>query len=184
MGQSCLGTLGLGSTDYEAAVHFAAQVETAEPVEIQLKDWDAHTFVARLIAVSTHIVALWEAFLLLAGTGWGGGLMLILLAGAKLYHFRFRFAETCRWAVSRFCERPSIGCLFDGWPFQWSNILSSWYTLLGGLAGPPTDREHLSESEWSEISIPVTPIRNRNRDTSPLSSTPGQRPGRTPRTLD
>ena len=26
---------------YEAAVHFATQVETAEPVEIQLKDWDA-----------------------------------------------------------------------------------------------------------------------------------------------
>ena len=68
---------------YEAAVHFATQVETAEPVEIQLKDWDAHTFVARLIAVSTQIVAFWEAFILLAGTGWGGGLMLTLLVGCQ-----------------------------------------------------------------------------------------------------
>ena len=170
---------------YEAAVHFATQVETAEPVEIQLKDWDAHTFVARLIAVSTQIVALWEAFILLAGTGWGGGLMLTLLVGAKLFYVgRSRFEEAWQWAVSRFGGLPSLGCFFVGWPLQWSNILSSCHTLLGSLARPSTDRENLSESEWSEISVPLTPVRNRNRDVSPMS-TPGQRPSRrTPRTLD
>ena len=161
--------------------HFATQIETAEPVEIQLKDWDAHIFVARLIAVSTQMVALWEAFILLAGTGWGGGLMLTLLVGAKLFYVgRSRFEEAWRWAVSLFGGRAYLGCFFVGWPLQWSNILSSWQTLFGGFALPTTDRENLSES-----AVPLTPVRNRNRDVSPMSSTPGGRPTRRiPRTLD
>ena len=36
-----------------------------------MKDWDSHTLTARVIAVSRQLIALWEAFLLLAGTGWG-----------------------------------------------------------------------------------------------------------------
>ena len=70
---------------YETAVTFASQVETSEPIKSQLKDWDSHTLTARVIAVSRQLIALWEAFLLLAGASCGGGLMLILLASAKLF---------------------------------------------------------------------------------------------------
>ena len=180
---------------YEAAVTFACQVETSEPIEIHLKDWDSHILTARVIAVSTQLIALWEAFLLLAGTGWGGGLMLILLASARLF-FLVR-----PWLHGVWCGAVSLNAhdmlrrLPFERPFDISQLLATnwptWMRYLTTLILSARENENQphgdSESEWSEVMpprVPLTPVRNRNRDISPMSSTPGRRPSRHPRTLD
>ena len=160
-----------------------------------MKDWDSHTLTARVIAVSTQLIALWEAFLLLAGTGWGGGLMLILLASAKLF-FLVR-----PWLHGVWCGAVSLNVhdmlrrLPFERPFDISQLLASnwptWMRYLTTLILSARENENQphgdSESEWSEVMpprVPWTPVRNRNRDISPMSSTPGRHPSRHPRTLD
>eukprot|EP00434_Breviolum_minutum_P040369 symbB.v1.2.035868.t1/scaffold4910.1/size43437/1 len=147
---------------YEAAVTFASQVETSEPIEIHLKDWDSHTLTARVIAVSTQLIALWEAFLVLAGTGWGGGLMLILLASAKLF-FLVRPWLHGVWCGAVYLNvHDMLRRLPFERPFDISQLLASnwptWMRYLTTLILSARENENQphgdSESEWSEVMPP------------------------------